>query len=394
MTKLAFTVSGVVLLLLVAADVYVTILDDRPRVGALGDTLNQSVWRIALSIARRVSRTHRHRLLNLVGPLLMPALIIVYITLLTFGFGLIYFPRLTTLFKVSESFGTPGFWDAIYFSGMTLTTAGFGDITPQARTMRLLAVSESAAGVALISLAVTYLLTVYGALERKRAVALSFYHQADEGANVAGFIAHHFVVDRFVGFEGVLRVAARDLQGLLESHIEHPILHYFHTVEVYKSLPRVLFITLETCSVIRACLDEEEYQKLYHHPEVRTLEASARQVLGEFVKSLGLDDESGGKSRKRKFEESRRWEDRFAQTMRQLEGAGIKTRRARAAGFEEYRANREEWEVPLLRFARHLGYDWDEVTGDRDLSYAADEEMEKPRAAGEIEPDEHERDAV
>jgi hypothetical protein len=394
MTTFAFTVLGVLLLLLVAADVYATILDDRPRVGALGDTLNRSVWRVALSIARRVSRTRRHRLLNLVGPFLMPALIIVYIVLLTFGFGLIYYPRLTTLFKTSEGFGTPGFWDAIYFSGMTLTTAGFGDITPQARAMRLLAVGESAAGVALISLAVTYLLTVYGALQRKRAVALSFYHQADEGANVAGFIAHHFVVDRFIGFEGVLRAAARDLQGLLESHIEHPILHYFHTVEVYKSLPRVLFITLETCSVIRSCLDEEAYQKLYHHPEVRTLEASARQVLGEFVKSLGFDDGGGGKSHSEKFEESRRWEDRFAQTMRQLESAGIETRRDRASGFEEYRANREEWEEPLLRFARHLGYDWDEVTGDRDLRYAADEEMEKPHAKSGVKSAGREKGAV
>jgi hypothetical protein len=393
MTTLAFTTSGVLLLLLVAVDVYVTILDDRPRVGPLGDTLNRLAWRAALTVARRVSRTHRHRLLNLVGPLLMPSLIATYLVLLTFGFGLIYYPRLPTLFRISQDFGTPGFWDAIYFSGMTLTTAGFGDITPQARTMRLLAVGESASGVALISLAVTYLLTVYGALERKRAVALSFYHQADEGANVAGFIAHHFVEDRFIGFEGILRTAARDLQGLMESHIEHPILHYFHTVEVYKSLPRVLFITLETCSVIRSCLDAEAYPKLCRHPEVSTLEASARQVLGEFVKSLDLE-RRGGKSRNTKFEESRRWEKRFAQTRRQLEGSGIKTKRDASAGWEEYRANREEWELPLWRFARHLGYDWDEVTGDRDLLYAADEEMERPRSKGGAEPPEPGEDDV
>lgn len=381
MTKFAFTISGVLLLLLVLADVYLTILDDRPRVGPLGDTLNRSAWRVGITVARRVSRTHRHRFLNLIGPLLLPSLIIVYLAFLTFGFGLIYYPRLQTLFRVSPSFGEPGFWDAIYFSGMTLTTAGFGDITPQARAMRILAVSESASGVALISLAVTYLLTVYGALQRKRAVALSFYHQAGEGANVAGFVAHHFVVDKFVGLEGVLRTAARDLQSLLESHIEHPILHYFHTVEVYKSLPRVLFIALETCAVIRSCIDEEEYPKLCRHPEVRTLEASARHVLGEFVQSLALD-EGKQKSRATKFEESRRWEARFEQTLARLAEAGIKTKRDRKAGFEEYRANREEWEEPLYRFARHLGYDWDEVTGDRDLDYAADEGKQKPRTEG------------
>ncbi|HEX8163004.1 MAG TPA: potassium channel family protein [Pyrinomonadaceae bacterium] len=381
MTKLAFTISGVLFLLLVAADVYVTILDDRPRVGPLGDTLNRTAWRVGITVARRVSRTRRHRLLNLIGPLLLPSLIIVYLVFLTFGFGLVYYPRLATLFRVSPTFGEPGFWDAIYFSGMTLTTAGFGDITPQTRAMRILAVGESAAGVALISLSVTYLLTVYNALQRKRAVALSFYHQAGEGANVAGFVAHHFVVDRFVGLEGVLRVAARDLQSLLESHVEHPILHYFHTVEVYKSLPRVLFIALETCAVIRSCIDEGTYPKLCRHPEVRTLEASARHVLGEFVESLSLGA-GRRKSSAAKFEESRRWGARFGQTLAQLAEAGIATKRDRGAGWEEYRANREEWEEPLLRFARHLGYDWDEVTGDRDLDYAADEAKERPRPGG------------
>jgi hypothetical protein len=47
-------------------------------------------------------------------------------------------------------------------------------------------------------------------------------------------------------------------------------------------------------------------------------------------------------------------------------------------GWEEYRTQREEWESKLRRLALHLGYDWDEVTGDRDLEYAADEEKEEP----------------
>ena len=64
--------------------------------------------------------------------------------------------------------------------------------------------------------------------------------------------------------------------------------------------------------------------------------------------------------------------------MKRLEDSGIKTRRDAHAGLEEYRAQREDWESTLYRFARHLGYDWDEVTGDRNLRYAADEEMEKP----------------
>ncbi len=76
-----------------------------------------------------------------------------------------------------------------------------------------------------------------------------------------------------------------------------------------------------------------------------------------------------------------RWERRYRQTTDRLREAGIRTRRDADAGWEDYRANREEWEAPLKRFATYLGYDWDEVTGDRDLRYAADEAMEEPRPA-------------
>src|ERR1700739_4846877 len=58
---------------------------------------------------------------------------------------------------------------------------------------RLLALSEALTGFGFISLAVSYLVSLTAALERNRAVALSFYHQAREGADVAGLLIHHFV---------------------------------------------------------------------------------------------------------------------------------------------------------------------------------------------------------
>jgi hypothetical protein len=82
--------------------------------------------------------------------------------------------------------------------------------------MRLVALSEASAGFVSISLAVTYLITVAGALERKRIVASSFYHQAEGGADAAGFLARYFVNGKFYGLENIFAEAARDLQSLLE----------------------------------------------------------------------------------------------------------------------------------------------------------------------------------
>ncbi len=378
MNTIIFTTCGVVVLMLVVYDIYATILHARARSGPVGERLNRGVWRAARFIAFKLPRQRRHRFLNPFGPLLLPMLIIVLIIMLVLGFALIYLPRMPAHFAINPASASTGsLVEAIYFSGVTLTTVGYGDIAPRAVDVRFIALVESASGFALISLAVTYLITVYGALERKRAVALSFYHQAEEGANVGSFIAHHFVAGKFYGLDATLRAASRDLQELLESHIEHPVIHYFHPVEVYKSLPRVLFLALETCVVIRSCLDPEEYAAMHDHPEVRTLEATVRHVLDELVRSLRLERRTRRRT-ETKFDESKRWRERYRQTLRQLKSAGIKTRVDVDAGLEEYGGRREDWEAQLHRFATYLGYDWDEVTGDAGLQYAADEEMETP----------------
>jgi hypothetical protein len=380
------TLLGLSILALVVYDVYATILHARARSGPIGETLNRTIWGLARGLAFKLSRVHRHRLLNVVGPLLQPLLIILFIALLVLGFAFIYYPRMPANFRVQGDAASSPFMAALYFSGTTLTTVGYGDIAPHTTGMRLTALCEAASGFALISLAITYLITVYSALERKRAVAISFYHQAEEGANVAAFITHHFVAGRFYSLETTMRMATRDLQELLESHVEHPVIHYFHPVEVYKSLPRVLFLALETCAVIRSCLDNEEYAETCNHPEVRTLEASSRHVLRELLASLELERRSA-RRKETVFEESRRWRQRFEQTMRLLKEAGIKTRPDRDAAWEFYRARREEWEAQLHRFSNFLGYDWDEITGDRDLRYAADEEMEEPGKDRKQEPE-------
>jgi hypothetical protein len=164
---------------------------------------------------------------------------------------------------------------------------------------------------------------------------------------------------------------------MLESHVEHPILHYFHPSQVYKSLPRVLFLSLEICAVIKSCLDGEEYNELHERAEVRILESSALHVLNEFTALLALEEQSSRRV-ETPFEEARRWKGRFEQTLERLGEIGIKARPDRASGWKVYQALRDDWEPQLYALASYLGYDWDEVTGDKDLEYAADEEMDRP----------------
>jgi ion channel len=381
MGTVIYTTAGFVLLALIIFDIYATVLHSSARYGPVGESLNRSVWRLTRTIAFKLSRAHRHKLLNMVGPLLLPLLIVVYIVLLTVAFALVYYPHVPRGFTFGVEHPEQGWIDAIYFSGVTLTTVGYGDMVPRFAALRFFALFEAASGLVVISLAITYMLTVYTALERKRYVAVSLYHQAGEGADVAGFIAHHFVEGRFYGLRDALRTVTRDLQGMLESHIDHPVIHYFHPVEVYKGTPRVLFLLLETCAVIRAALDREENADLRNYPEVRTLDAGVRLVLVQLVDSLDLERRGSlRRPTEQEVEETRqRWHQRYEQTLARLKESGIGLRRDTEQGWEEYRAQREEWESKLRRLALHLGYDWEEVTGDRDLEYASDEGKEEPK---------------
>jgi hypothetical protein len=375
------TLAGVALILLIVFDVYATVLHASARNGPVGERLNRTVWRLSRFVAFKLSRVRRHALLNVVGPMLMPLLVITYIVLLVFAFALVYLPHVPEQFALTYPKGEASWTDAVYFSGCTLTTLGYGDIVPRTTWLRFTSLFEAATGFALISLSIAYLLGVYSALERKRAVALSLYHQAGEGADVAGFIMHHHVEGRFHGLREALRKTTRDVQELLESHIEHPVIHYFHPREVYKSFPRILFLMLETCAVIRSTLEPVEHAELRNYPEVRTLEASTLHVLNQLVEFLDLERRMKPRKLKEaeKKEDERRWRKRFKQTLERLKESGVKTRADVEAGWEEYRKQREEWESALQRLSLYLGYDWEEVTGDRDLEYAADEEREKPR---------------
>jgi hypothetical protein len=374
----ASTVTGVSLLGLVALDIYRTILHSRGRSGLLTESLTRGVWRLVRRVAFHRSRPSRHRLLSHVGPLLLPGTVAALVSLIILGYALLYWPRLPVGFNVQEKAQSPSAIEALYFSGITFTTLGYGDIAPRSTPMRLLALSEALTGFGFVSLAVTYLVSLTAALERKRTVALSFYHQAGQGADVAGLLVHHFVAGRFVGLESIFANAARDLQGLLESHIEHPLIHYFHPLHVHKSLPRMLFLVLETCAVTRACLDGQAYEELCRHPELRTLEETGRQVLSELAAAVGVGqgtaiaEDEPGREGVPTVEEPVRWRRRYESTLQRLQHAGVRAPSDREAGWREYRRRRHGWELELAGFALYLGYDWDEVTGDGGLRMAAE----------------------
>ncbi|MCO7220407.1 potassium channel family protein [Klenkia sp. PcliD-1-E] len=138
--------------------------------GVISTTVARAFW--------RTTRARSSRLMQLAGPLSMVAIIATWILILVSGWVLIYLPNIPESFVygsgLSPSQRSP-IVDALYFSLVTVATLGFGDIVPVAGALRVLVPVEALMGFALFTASITWILQVYPALGRRRAVAMRLH---------------------------------------------------------------------------------------------------------------------------------------------------------------------------------------------------------------------------
>ncbi len=146
---------GVALLALVAWDVFLTVLHPGAR-GPLRYRTNRLVW---VSVRRAANAAPG--LLAFAGPLAMLSNFLLWVLGLSLGYALVYLPFVDDFsYAPGVPFGDVSFAEALYMSGVALTTVGFGDVVAGSDPLRLVTVAESASGLALITAAVAYLLSV------------------------------------------------------------------------------------------------------------------------------------------------------------------------------------------------------------------------------------------
>lgn len=163
------TIAGVGLVALVIRDVFHQIFHPQGS-GRLTGLVALGLWRGFRVVARR-----RPRALDLAGPSIVVAVVVSWMLLMAVGWALIFWPRLPTDFHVGS--GLPPlseghFLDALYLSLTSLTTVGYGDLTPVTMPMRLAAVTEAAVGFGLLTASISWVLSLYPVLQRRRVAAV------------------------------------------------------------------------------------------------------------------------------------------------------------------------------------------------------------------------------
>ena len=160
------TAAGALLILTALRDVF-DVLFHESGPAVLSHVVIRAVWRGFRALARQ-----RETLFTLAGPMALIAVVVTWALLLVLGWALVYWPHMPDGFNFGTGVGEKGgFIDAVYVSLVSLSTLGFGDVSPAAAILRLITPLQALIGFGLLTASISWLLSIYPVLSRRRALA-------------------------------------------------------------------------------------------------------------------------------------------------------------------------------------------------------------------------------
>ncbi|QES46944.1 Ion transport 2 domain protein [Streptomyces venezuelae] len=252
---------GAAMVLLILRDVFHTLWHPTAH-GGLSRLVMTAIWRLSSALGPRWG------LPGLAGPLALVSVVALWVLTVVAGWALIYWPHMPEGFgyaaglRPADHGGLP---DAVYVSLVTLSTLGLGDIAPTEGWLRVVAPLEGLVGFALLTATVSWILGIYPALARRRALALrlsqlSRTHPAAEQLDSPAGAA--LLLDLAAG----LAVLAVDFLQYAESY-------YFHDGDDRTSLARHIGYAVGAADRAAGA----------RHPDVRAAGAVLRTALEDLA---------------------------------------------------------------------------------------------------------------
>ncbi|MFC6826633.1 ion channel [Halopelagius fulvigenes] len=239
---------GAAMLVLVIADLLWTTLWVDGGAGPLSSRLSNGVWRLL----RRVGERHS-RLLSLAGPLILTLTLATWVGLIWFGWTFVFAGGENALIDTRD--GGPVDWTSrLYYVAYTMFTDGNGDFTPNGSVWQMASSFTTASGMLFVTLGVSYVLAVLGAVAEKRAFANSV---TGLGLESEEFIRSAWNGEDFHNIDLMLDTISSNLNQLSEQHKSYPILHYYHSEGEDEASAMAVAVLAESTTIFDKGVPEE-----------------------------------------------------------------------------------------------------------------------------------------
>lgn len=185
----------------------------------LGNVLRQ--------LAPRGSTTRHHRFLQVLGVGITIALVGAWIALLLLGWFLVFNSAPDAV--VDATTGEPADqWARVYYTGFTIFTLGVGDYVAGGPLWQVATVAATGTGLALITLAITYLVSVTASVTQRRRLAQQISALGETPTEIMRVAWNG---DQLEGLDITLQLLMSDIAEVTQRHLAFPMLHYFHSFE-------------------------------------------------------------------------------------------------------------------------------------------------------------------
>jgi hypothetical protein len=216
------TVAGVVCVALVIVDVLWTTVAAGAGAGPFTTRFTYLLWRVGLG----TRTSQHHRVLQVVGVGITVTVVLTWIMLLLAGWFLVFSAPGAV---VDATTAQPAdVWSRVYFTGFTVFTLGVGDYVPAAPVWQVATVVATATGLTLVTLVITYLLSVTTSATQRRTLAAQI---SALGSSPTDILLRAWNGTEFAGLDTTLQLLTADVAELAQRHLAFPVLHYFHSPE-------------------------------------------------------------------------------------------------------------------------------------------------------------------
>ena len=347
---------GVPLMLVVLADVFLTVLYARMGTGILSERLARTLW-LGFRGVSKVASPRRDRVLAYAGPVIVLTVLAVWVVLLMLGAALVIHPHLGTAVTSSSGPTKTDFMTAFYAAGNSITLVGSGNFSPQTPAFKAFYIVNSFVGMTMISLTLTYLMQIYNALQRRNTLALAVHEATGETGDAADLIGSVGPKGNFSNGYTHLAQLASEMRAVKEAHHFYPVLVYFRFNEPYYTLSRLTTVMLDAVTLIKSGLDDDEFASLKLSAAVNGMWRAPMRLLtsvDDVLLSRGLRDLPSADPDAATRD---RWRVRYQAGLRRLREAGLKTVVDEQQGFEVYVSLRVRWDRLVAALAEFMAVD-------------------------------------
>ncbi|GAB6058901.1 potassium channel family protein [Desulfonatronum parangueonense] len=350
---------GALLVLCAAVDVFLTVLYARSGVGLLSPGVNRCVWYLFRKTGGLVPR-RKHLVLSLCGPTIIVVLTLLWIVLLVTGFALIIWPQLG-ISVVSDNGPTPtGFLVALYYSGYSFSTLGTGNIIPDNDLYRILMVVQSVIGFSFFTLIITWFLSLFDALRQRNSFAVSLHGKTLNSGDPAEYVSRLAVDQELIFAQQQFTEISLHLTTIQESHHFYPVLKYFRFSKALYSMPRILFISLDTVSLFKTTLDDQRYAPQIRGAAAEELWSGGMSLLSFFSGAM-LSENLGSPFEQKATSEPADWEAHYQRVRARMQESGVPVRQDPELGLMEYAQHRKQWEQGIIALGELMLFEKNEI---------------------------------